>query len=132
MGGEILPVLGMASSGFFRGLREATDMLYPCRCTSSRGANINTEPTEIWVFHGAGARFAGGVFGNREAGLSWAAKHALTGVLTCYPLNEGAYDWALRSGAFAPKRPEHREAHFIGGFTSASMDHVHVEDGIPQ
>ncbi|HDS1836367.1 MULTISPECIES: hypothetical protein [Stenotrophomonas] len=94
--------------------------------------NINTEIPGIWVFHGAGARFAGGVFVSRESGLTWAAKHSLTGVLTRYPLNEGAYDQALRLGTFTPKRPEQREALFIGGFTCASMEHVHVEDGIPQ
>ncbi|OCK48484.1 hypothetical protein BA766_00365 [Stenotrophomonas maltophilia] len=94
--------------------------------------SINTEIPDIWVFHGAGARFAGGVFVSRESGLTWAAKHSLTGVLTCYPLNEGAYDWALRLGTFKPKCPEQCNALFIGGFTCASMEHVHVEDGIPQ
>ena len=33
------------------------------------------------------------------------------------------------SGWFKPKRPEHLEPAFIGGFTQASQDHEHYEEG---
>ncbi|MBB6272986.1 hypothetical protein HDF26_003446 [Pedobacter cryoconitis] len=83
----------------------------------------------VWVFHGAKGRFSGGVFSSLEKGEVWVKKHELTGVLTKYPLDEGAYDWAVQNDFFEIKREDQKEPLFIGNFTSASQEHYHFEDG---
>jgi hypothetical protein len=83
----------------------------------------------IWVFNGAGARFPGGVFTTQEQAHAWIERNHLSGVLTEYPLNVGAYDWAVSNGDFTPKKPEHSSPQFIGGFTSGSQNHFHYENG---
>ena len=90
---------------------------------------MRKEPTEVWVFHGAGARHASGVFATRADAESWIARNHLTGLLTAYPVGVGVYEWALESGAFKPKRDEQRQAHFIGTFTSGAQEHYHFENG---
>ncbi len=64
----------------------------------------------IWVFHGTGAQFASGIFQSVGYAESWIRKWGLSGVLTVYPLDEGAFDWALRTGAVDMK-PETAEKH---------------------
>lgn len=83
----------------------------------------------VWVFVADGGRFPGAVFDNRELADEWILRHRLTGVLTEYPLNIGAYDWAIERGFFLPKKEEHNTAEFIGRFSSASQEHFHYEDG---
>lgn len=84
----------------------------------------------VWIFNGENARFPGGVFGSRAQAEKWIMQHRVSGVLTEYPLNVGVYDWAVSSGHFTPKRPEHSSSLFIGGFSSAVQNHFHYENGI--
>ena len=85
--------------------------------------------TNAWVFNGAPyKRFPGGVFTNKALAEQWIKRHRLTGVLTLYPVDVGAYDWALESGLFSPRKPHESEPEFIGGF-SGGMEHYHYEDG---
>jgi hypothetical protein len=90
--------------------------------------NIMTK-SNLWIFHSAGARFSGGVFSNQDSAEAWISKNNLTGILTSYPLDEGVYDWALTEGLFSPTKDKHKTPEFIGGFTSASQDHYHYENG---
>lgn len=83
----------------------------------------------VWVFHGMGGRFTSGVFSSRERAEAWIASHQLTGVLTCYPVDKGVYDWSIQSGFFKVKKDEQLKAEFIQKFTSASQEHYHYEDG---
>ena len=83
----------------------------------------------LWVFNGAGGRFPAGVFTAKELAERWIATHRLSGTLTAYPLDVGAYDWAVEAGLFTPKRDEHSSPEFIGTFTSASQEHFHYENG---
>jgi hypothetical protein len=87
------------------------------------------ELAAVWVFNAEKARLPGAVFSSRERAEEWIARHRLSGVLTAYPLDIGVYEWAIDKGVFAPKRAEHSSAAFIGGFTSAHMEHAHYEDG---
>jgi len=82
----------------------------------------------VWVFHAAGAQFAGGVFSSLETAETWISQHQLTGLLTGYPLDEGAYDWAIRRGSFRVKRPHQQAPGFIGKFASGELHH-HYEAG---
>jgi hypothetical protein len=83
----------------------------------------------VWIFHSSATHFSGGVFSDARLAEEWIARHGLTGVLTEYPLNRGAYDWAIDSGLFSPKTEKQKTPKFIGGFTSASQNHIHFEDG---
>jgi len=86
-------------------------------------------PTQIWVFSGAKRHFPGGIFTSREKAEKWISKHRLTGTLTLYPVDVGAYEWAIEKGLFQPRKPHESNPEFIGGFSDAGMEHYHYEDG---
>lgn len=77
-----------------------------------------------------GAQFPGGAFTSREAAEAWIAARRLTGTLTAYPLDEGNFDWAFRTGVVTGRaRDRGNDPAFVGGFTSARQEHFHYEDG---
>lgn len=82
----------------------------------------------VWVFHGQAGRSVGGVFSDLETAERWIEGHSLTGLLTEYPLNEGAFDFALRMGRIRPPFANAATAGTIGAFCS-HLDHHHYEDG---
>src|SRR5207249_882841 len=51
--------------------------------------------TPVWIFTGVKGYFPGGVFTERDVAESWISKNRLTGTLTLYPVNVGAYEWAI-------------------------------------
>jgi hypothetical protein len=83
----------------------------------------------IWIFVGAGASFPAGAFSSRPIAEEWIARRGLSGVLTKYPVDVGAFDWAVRTGSFKVKRPEQETPSFVGRFSSAGQEHYHYEDG---
>ncbi len=87
----------------------------------------------IWVFKGVNSQFSGGVFDNLEAAEKWIKENSLTGVLTKYPINQGVFDWAKEKGLInmKPEKLEEKKNDpiFVGGFTTASMEHYHYENG---
>lgn len=87
-------------------------------------------PERVWVFNGSHARFPGGVFSSRSAAEAWISDNRLTGTLTAYPLDLGAYHWAVDAGVFTPKSDKHRSPEFIASFSSAFQEHGHYEDGV--
>lgn len=87
------------------------------------------EPRQVWVFNGEQSTLPSGVFSTRDLAEAWIAQHKLSGILTAYPLDQGAYHWAIEQGMFTPTKDYQREAKFIGRFTSASLEHYHYEDG---
>ena len=60
----------------------------------------------------------------------WIHKHGLSGLLTRYPVAEGAYDYAISRGFFRPKTPQQLTAKFVGTFSAAAFEHYHYEDGV--
>jgi hypothetical protein len=90
-------------------------------------------PKFIWIFHASGARFAGGAFEDIAMAEYWIQKYKLTGVLTAYPIDEGCFDWALRTSSASMKGQKLKEksldSAFVGGFTSAAQVHIHFENG---
>jgi hypothetical protein len=48
-------------------------------------------------------------------------------MLTRYPVDHGAYDWATEKQLFHPTKPEHTQADFIQRFTSGSQEHYHYD-----
>ncbi|MCH2043649.1 MAG: hypothetical protein MK212_05865 [Saprospiraceae bacterium] len=88
----------------------------------------------IWVFNAACSRYSGGNFENLADAEHWIQQNKLTGVLSKYPLNMGVLDWAIANDIVNMK-PEklalkQKDPNFVGGFTSASMEHHHYENGI--
>lgn len=75
-------------------------------------------------------RFCSGVFSTKEIAEEWIKKYSLSGVLTVYSIDEAPYDLAIRMGHFKPQKVRDFTPEFIGGFTSASQDHFHYEDGV--
>jgi hypothetical protein len=81
----------------------------------------------VWIFTGSKTQFPSGVFTERQIAERWIREHRLTGTLTAYPVDVGAYDWAVAAGHFSPKREDQRSAEFIQRFSSASQEHYHYE-----
>ena len=79
----------------------------------------------VWIFNGNKSKFPSGVFAARADAESWIRRRKLTGVLTKYPVDVGAYDWAVEQGLFAPKKVEQTSAEFIANFSSAAQEHIH-------
>jgi len=90
---------------------------------------MNNILNTVWVFHGANGRFSSGVFSSVVKAEEWIRKNKLTGVLTEYPIDEGAYDWAVKNEFFEVKKIAQSEPQFIQNFTCASQDHYHFENG---
>lgn len=84
---------------------------------------------EVWVFMSDRSRFPGGIFTTREVAEQWIREHRLDGTLTRYAVDQGVYDWAIAGGLFVPSQAKHTRPEFIGGFTTASMEHYHYVDG---
>lgn len=85
--------------------------------------------TTVWVFCGEGGNLPSGVFSSEEAARAWIQRCKLTGILTEYPVDISAYDWAIEHGVFKPNQPWQDSPKFIGRFTSASLHHLHFHDG---
>jgi len=83
----------------------------------------------VWVFHGDGAQHASGVFATKEGALVWIEHHGLTGLLTEYPLNIGAYDDAIARGLFRPSRDHHGTPEHIARFSPGRTEHLHAVNG---
>jgi hypothetical protein len=89
-----------------------------------------TPPDEpgVWVFSGYPARFPSGVFTTVEKAEEWIAAHKLSGVLTWYPLDVGAYEWAIEKKVFQPRKVYQQTPEFIQRF-SLGYCHYHYENG---
>ena len=89
---------------------------------------------QVWVFNVGTRPFPGGVFTRLDSAEAWIAANRLTGVLTLYPVDEGCFDWAVRTGRTGMRREtlerKQHDAEFIGGFSSASQDHHHYQEGV--
>jgi hypothetical protein len=85
----------------------------------------------IYLFHyPAKSKFCSGVFWEKKKAEDWIGKHRLSGVLTSYPIDTGVYDWAIVNKMFTPEKEHEATPDFIGGFSSASQEHWHYENGI--
>jgi hypothetical protein len=86
----------------------------------------------VWIFSGHGS-FPGGVFTTIEKAEKWIDANGLTGILTQTPVDEGVFDWAARLNLLnlRPEKIEEksRDPKFIGGFSTASQEHYHYENG---
>lgn len=83
------------------------------------------EPGSVWLFFGG--RQVGGAFSSPERAEEWIAEHRLSGVLTEYPLDTGAFDHVRASGVSIPDT----DPEAIANYVSARQDHFHYRHGLP-
>ena len=83
----------------------------------------------VWVFNGSKAAFPSGVFRELSPAEKWIEDNRLTGTLTRYPVDAGAYDWAVLHKLFKPTKDKQRTPEFSGRFSLASFKHHHYTDG---
>jgi hypothetical protein len=85
----------------------------------------------VWIFNADHAMFPGGAFTERSTAEGWIALHGLSGALSAYPLDEGCYDFAVRNNLISARALAEQKGNpkFVGGFSSASLDHFHYEQG---
>jgi len=83
----------------------------------------------IWVFQGSGSRNVSACFSGKENAERWIRQHALSGLLTAYPIDQPVYDWAVQSQIIRPTKDEQQTARFIQNFSSAHLEHYHYEAG---
>lgn len=91
---------------------------------------MQDQAATVWVFHGDGAQHASGVFTSKERALAWIEHHGLTGLLTEYPLDVGAFDDALARGLFSPSQQHHGTPKHIAQFSPGRTEHLHVSNGV--
>lgn len=84
---------------------------------------------QVWVF---ASGQTSGVFTSLRGVEAWIGRHQLSGTLSAYPLDEGVYDWSVRSGHFTPNKPHHGSPEQIARFDSAFLPHVHYLNGPAQ
>jgi len=84
----------------------------------------------IWVFHGNDGSFPAGLFSTEELAESWIAMHRLSGLLTCYPVDMGLYDWAVSVGRIRPLDPEDPNPEYVANFNTDGFGHEHYRDGV--
>jgi hypothetical protein len=85
---------------------------------------------EVWIFKGLRNPFPSAVFSTFEAANEWIKTNALSGTLTKYPVDISAYDWAIMTGRFKPKKESHTTAEFIANYSSGSQEHYHYDEGM--
>lgn len=83
------------------------------------------EADGVWVFCGENGVFPSGVFVYLEDAEAWIRRNRLSGTLTWYPLDAGAYDWAVQRGDLVPRREVEFTPAFIGRYTSIQQPHFH-------
>lgn len=90
---------------------------------------------DVWVFTGVRSSpsnttpiFPGGVFSSLDIAEGWIKRHSLSGTVTLYRVDIGAYDWAVSNGYFKPSKPHHGTPEFIGRFAGGDIHH-HYESG---
>lgn len=86
----------------------------------------------VWVFHGENAHFSSAVFSEKHLADAWVRKASVSGVLTKMPVDMGVYDWVVENGYFTPRNPSQKSPDFVQKFSSAYLEHVHYQNGIPQ
>ncbi|WP_081644710.1 DUF7710 domain-containing protein [Arenimonas oryziterrae] len=79
----------------------------------------------VWIFNGDQASLPAAVFSSRAKAEDWINSNRLSGILTEYPLDTSALDWAIQNGYFTPKGDRHKQSRFIQSFTSGSQAHFH-------
>jgi hypothetical protein len=84
--------------------------------------------TCIWVFVGEKSNSPGGVFSDFKLAEEWIRQHSLSGMLSAYPLDEGVFNWAVRTGRVKQNFADKASPGTIGSFCS-HLDHYHYENG---
>ncbi|MBH5328527.1 hypothetical protein H9Q10_02415 [Eikenella sp. S3360] len=90
---------------------------------------MSREDNRVWVFQGSGSQNVSACFSCKEKAERWIAQHALSGLLTAYPIDNPAYEWAVQNQIITPSKDYQKTAKFIQNFSSAHLEHHHYENG---
>ncbi len=88
--------------------------------------------TTAWIFIGELSTFPSGVFLSRELADAWIAQHQLSGSLSPFPVNTGAYDYAIETGAFTPTKESEKTSEFIQKFNASKQEHFFYKYGVSE
>lgn len=83
-----------------------------------------------YVFNAEKSCFASAVFSSHKKAVQWIEQHALSGLLTEYPLNSGCYDWALAQGYFKQACAIDSSPIFIASFVSSYQKNWRFKHGV--
>jgi hypothetical protein len=81
----------------------------------------------VWVIVGEQGKCTSGVFSDLDSAEQWISLHSLTGLLSQYPLNEGAFDWAVKTERIKRSFAETATPGMIGSFCSY-LNYYHYKD----
>lgn len=97
---------------------------------TNSAADMSPQPYQstVWIVTANGARWPGGIFLTEQAAREFIDRHAISGMLSEFPLGESTYDHATRLGLFRPKNEKERSGEFIAQF-SPRLPHYHFTDG---
>ena len=116
-------------------IEEVVDDLIRIDSFESVFSRIESEKT-VWVFNSVRSQYSGEIFERIDEAELWIKEHRLTGVLTKYPINSGVLGWAEEHNLtnIKPEKLQQnkKDPIFVGGFTTASMEHYHYKDGIKE
>jgi hypothetical protein len=88
------------------------------------------EQKYIFVFNGENSTFPLGIFSTPIEATDFITTYKLSGVLTKYPLGIDIYNWTIQKGFFKIKNENQKSPKFIAQFSSAYLEHWHIENGI--
>ena len=86
----------------------------------------------VWIFNGEKSALPSGMFNKRDLAEAWIAQHQLSGSLTPYPVNVGAYDFAVKAGTFVPAKDSEKTPEFIQHFSEARQEHYFYKYGVTE
>jgi hypothetical protein len=91
---------------------------------------MSNNSNRVFVFNGEDANFPLGIYSTKEKALDFILNNKLSGTLTCYPLDIDVYNWTIEEGFFKVKNEHQKTPKFIQKFSSAYLEHWHIENGI--
>lgn len=93
-----------------------------------------TNQETVWIFKGTRPYpgFPSAVFSKLDLAERWIEKYVLTGALTEYPVDIGAYDWALENNLLDldDEDPNTSRSDIVGNFSTSHQRHYHYEQGL--
>jgi hypothetical protein len=87
----------------------------------------------VYLFNGSHQRFPSGVFSSKEEAEQLIRQHALTGLLTEYPLDVLPYELAVEMGIVNFTKSWQTSPAYIEGFSNVGRihGHWHYTAGVP-
>jgi hypothetical protein len=86
--------------------------------------------SNVFVFNAVDSAFPLGIFSTSQKAISFITTNKLSGTLTKYPIDMDIYHWTITNGFLKIKSEYQKSPKFIEKFSSAYLEHWHIENGI--